>query len=364
MVEQQPVLILDLHNTLYDEVMEYGGAMDAAIGHFLEAAKDQGVAIDEGLVCRQLSEAHARSGSDWDDDVWSGIAELQKLSRLGDVIDQAVALRRKVSERLTRERAYKSTIEALITLKESGAAVYVATEATENAAGDGIVWLGLDGVLDGIYAWPFHNGHGKAGRTPIHRFPPDPERPGFSVQKPHPLILGSIILDVAKAEGRVPQNVMLEDVFDLTCDEDLRVLARAMGGNAPSDGQRAQVREVLRAVQTKLAARKGPYGAALDGIRRRCLYVGDSYFKDGLLAANADIPFVFAGYGTAISDADTEVYDKCMKRLFSVTGWDGSLIRLKHEAGNVPEIKDRINPYFVCQESLQELVEFMGRHSS
>jgi hypothetical protein len=184
------------------------------------------------------------------------------------------------------------------------------------------------------------------------------------VQKPHPLILGAIILDVAKAEGRVPKNAMLRDMFDLTCDGDLRALEEAIGENALSDGQRVQVREVLRAVQTKLAVRNGPYEAALDGIKRRCLYAGDSYFKDGLLASNADIPFVFARYGRSICDADREQYEKCRNRLFSVTGWDKHLIRLTHGAEKLPELTDKITPYFVCEESLQELVEIMGGRSS
>jgi len=359
MAEQRPILILDLHNTLYDEVMEYGGAMDAAISHFLGAAKHQGVAIDESLMCRQLSEAHAQARSDWDDDVWSGIAELRKLSGLPDIIDEAVALRRKVSEKLTGERAYRSTIEAIIRLKKSGAAVYIATEATENAAADAIAWLGLDGVLDGAYAWPFRDRHETAGKTPVRRFPPDPGRPEYSVRKPHPLILGSIMLDAAKAEGLVPGHATLEEMYKLMCDEGIGGPEKAVVENARTGGAGIQARDVMRAAQTRLAIRNGPYGAALEGLRQRCVYVGDSYFKDGLLAANAGIPFVLARYGKVICDADRKRNDECRKRLFCVTGWNEQVIRLTHGDVKLLEPTDKVTPYFVCQESLQELVEFM-----
>jgi phosphoglycolate phosphatase-like HAD superfamily hydrolase len=358
--ERGPILILDLHNTLYDEVMEYGGAMNAAIEHFLGAAKRQGVAIDQPLMCRQLSEAHAHARSDWDDDVWSAIAELRKLSGLRDIIDQAVALRRKASEKLTGERAYRSTIEAVIGLKNSGAAVYVATEATENAAADAIAWLGLDGILDGVYAWPFRNRHETAGKTPIRRFPPDPRRPGSFVQKPHPLILGSIMLDAAKAERLVPRNVTLEEVYELTCEDGIRELENAMAVNAQTGGPGIQARDVMQAVHTKLAVRNGPYATTLEGLRQRCVYMGDSYFKDGLLAGNAGIPFVFARYGTVICDADRKLHDECRNRLFGVTGWNEHVIRLTHGDEKLLELTDKITPYFVCQESLRELVEFMN----
>src|ERR1700733_6619841 len=117
MTEQKPIFIFDLHNTLYDEVIEFGGAIAAAIECFLRAAKNQPTPIDETLFCQQLSDAHARIGSDWDDDVWGDVAELKKLSDFAAIKKQAVALRRETSERLTKEKFFKATIDEIIKLK-------------------------------------------------------------------------------------------------------------------------------------------------------------------------------------------------------------------------------------------------------
>ena len=361
MTPQKPIFIFDLHNTLYDEVIEYGGAIAVAVEYFLSTTKGQSISIDEALLCEQLSDAHARIGSDWDDDVWQNVGELAKLNNYEATLKQGMVLRRKASEDLTKEKAFQSTLNAIAKLKQAGASVYVATEATENAASDGIIWLGLDGVLNGVYAWPFKKPYQKAAKTPIREFPPNPHEPTLSLQKPHPLIIGAIILDIAKEEGQVPSHIMCDDAFDFALDEelDVRTLKKAIEENKSGDEQKIQAKEVLRAIQTRLFIKKGPHQNALNAIKARCFYVGDSFFKDGFLARNADVPFIFAQYGKTVSDEDKEVHNKGKDWLYRVTGWDKFLIQLTQEAGKLPELSDKIKPYFVCEKSFQEFADFL-----
>jgi len=361
MIPLKPIFIFDLHNTLYDEVIEYGGAITAAIEYFLTIAKNQKVTIDETLLCRQLSDAHARAGSDWDDDVWYDVAEIQKLKAFKAIIKQAVALRRETSKNLTRAKTFKNTLDAIVRLKQEGASIYVATEATENAASDAIRWLGLDGILDGVYAWPFKKSYQKTKVTPIFPFPLNPYEPELSLQKPHPLILGTIILDIAKIENRIPKQITAEEVFDFKLDEELNihVLRQAIEDHKSSGQQKRQVKEILRAIQTKLCIKKGIYQSVLEETQKRCFYVGDSFFKDGFLARNADVPFIFAQYGKTVSKANKEVHKKNKDWLFRVTGWDKFLIKLTQEAERLPKLTDKIKPSFVCKRTFQEFVDFL-----
>lgn len=362
MAQAERIFILDLHNTLYDEVIEYGNSVAAAVAYFLQVAKQQGMAIDEALCCEQLSQAHAHLGSDWDDDVWGEAAELRKLDNFAAIRDMAVAIRRKTSEHFTRTKAYAGTLDALRKLKTAGHTVYVATEATGNAAADGIRWLGLDGVLDGVYAWPFTKPYEKPSITPVGAFPPNPHHTGFSLQKPHPLILGTIVLDHAKKHGAVPATATAEEVFDLTIDGTLDVgaLKRGLHANPAGEKQKAQAAEALRAIQTTLAIKDGPYREALEAVRQRCYYVGDSFFKDGFVARNAGIPYVFAQYGKTVAEADKADHSRGKDWLFRVTGWDKYLIELTQEAGKLPELTEKIKPCFVCEKSFQEFVDFLG----
>jgi phosphoglycolate phosphatase-like HAD superfamily hydrolase len=358
------IFIFDLHNTLYDEIIEYGGAVAAAVKNFLRTAESQGCRIDEQVLCGELAGAHARIGSDWDDDVWYDIPSLKKLANRDAVIRQSIALRRNASEGLTRETAFSDTLAAIAELKKTDASVYVATEATQNAASDAIRWLGLDGVLDGAYAWPFRKTYRKPAKTPVRAFPSDPAQPALSLQKPHPLIIGAIMLDIAKADGRVPQQTTPQEAFDFRIDDKLDVssLQKAIDANRPgrSDNQstqQIQANEILRAIQTRLVIRQGPYRDILNEIKSRCFYIGDSFFKDGFLARNAGVPFIFAQYGKSVAEQDKAAHMKGKEWLYRVTGWDKFIIQLTQEAGRLPELTDNIKPCFVCNQSFREFTD-------
>ncbi len=333
-MRQGDIYIFDLHNTLYDEVIEFGSAMAETLDYLFSETG----ALDKDLFFDQLSKAHARLGSDWDNDVWHEIPALQRLPNLTTIIDRVVAIRNAASERLTKSYAYIDTIQTIRELKQAGNTIYIATEATQNAASDAVFWLELDDVVDAVYTWPFAKPYiNKCNRTCFETFPAD-------LQKPHPRILGAILLDHAKRSNLVPQNVTVDDVFEFSLDETLDI------------GLLGQ--EALRAIRTVMTVKDGPYAEIMNAIKSRCFYVGDSFFRDGFLARNAEIPFIHAAYGKKIAPADIELEKKAKETLFRVTGWDKFVIKLTQEAGALPELTDRIKPHYVCADSFREFIEF------
>lgn len=346
------IYIFDLHNTLYDEVFEYGCAIKAAIDHFFMAGD-----LDETLFYAQISAAHAQAGSDWDDDVWDDVPELKKLPRFEKIKNEAIEIRAKASKAFTKSKAFTDTLATIKTLKNEGHSIYIATEATQNAASDALFWLDLDGVIDSAYSWPFKKTYTKKTRTtPLKSFPDNPEHPGLSLQKPHPLILGQIILDHAKETGAIPPDIGISDVFDFTVDKtlDLSVLEQKINEHGPE--KHIQAEKALIAIRTLIRVKDGPYQTQINDIKSRCYYVGDSFFKDGFLARNADIPFIYAAYGKNISADDLDTYNTAKDIMMRVTGWDKFLLKLTHEAGALESLTMQIKPYYTCNNSFAEFI--------
>ncbi len=323
------IFVFDLHNTLYDEVSEYAGAIDAAISVLPDAGKEK---MYEGL-----SRAHARLGSDWDDEAWSEVAS-------GDNKSKAIEIRRKVSEELTRKGAYRETLEAIRLLKDQGAGVYVATEATQNALCDALRWLNLDGIIDVAYAWPSAKPYLMLQETEVRAFP-------GMLEKPHPLIIGTILLDIAKERGVIPAEAAAEVVFELRKDRTLNTSSLRLNLENGDVRQKAQGEKAVEAIETVLIPKNGPYRTVIEDLRQDCFYVGDSFFKDGFLARNAGVPFIYAQYGKAA------VNQKAQDTLYRVTGWNKFLLQLTQEAGKLPELTDLIKPAFVCEQSFAEFLD-------
>lgn len=348
------IVILDLHNTLYDEVLEYGEAMAAAIRYFQEAAIAQGKTLEEHTFKEAIAQAHFALGSDWDDGVWDATTAIQHLDGFAAIRDAAKAERLRVSEKLTEETVYPGLAEALRALKGQGHSVYIATEATENAATDAVRWLGLDGVVDAVYAWPYARSYTPLKYSPVYPFPVLDT--GISLQKPHPLILGVILLREAQRRGIVPANRQWRDCFTLSQDEslDLSALESRITTATP------QGRNTLAAIRTTLSIRRGSYQMDMQTLREGCVFIGDSFFKDGFMARNAGIRFIHAQYGKTIAPEMQARFDAASHMLYDVTGWDRFLLQLTHEAGRLPELMEKIKPHAVCEDSRNLLSLLQG----
>lgn len=357
MTASDRLFIFDLHNTLYDEVMEYGGAMQAALELVFKAAADQGIPLDEDLFCAQLSAAHARLGSDWDEEAWKEVEELKKLPNHREISNQAASTFLQTSELLTRQYAYAKTIQALRHASAMGAAVYIATEASLSALGNALRHLNLEGSVTGAYGWPSRKPP-SPGQTPLHVFPTDPHDPSQCLEKPHPLILGTILLAEAKRRGMIPANVTSEDVFE--CARGIDIDLTPLRKKVPPGARQAE--KALEALQTRLILREGPHKAALEALKSNTFYIGDSFFRDGFLARNADIPFIFAQYGKTVAEADCARHDRARDTMIRVTGWDKFLLQLTQEAGRLPELTGLITPFFTCEEGFQDFLEATGEH--
>ncbi len=310
------ILIFDLHNTLYDEVIEYGFAMKAALDSF-------GVPVDMAEVAK----AHAHLGSDWHEEVWDHVEGVKFLDK-----KNASAVRAQVSRELTQKTAYKDTLDTIRQLKDEGARIFIATEATANAAADAVEWLGLDGIVEGVYSWPYNKGVRKLKHTQQRTFP-------NSLQKPHPAILGQILYDIAESDGKKVEPATL--IVDTSID--------VSSLKAKTNGIMA------RSAQEALEVRMKFENDVLKEYAQNTYYIGDSYFKDGFLAHNAGIKFIHAAYGKKV--ADQAEFEEAKKILYAVTGWEPYLLQLTQEAQKLPELTNLIRPFYVCKNSFREFVE-------
>lgn len=334
------IFIFDLHNTLYDEVMEYGGAMGAAIDYLVDVTS-----IDRSVLIRQIAAAHARLGSDWDERVW------QELGLNDNHLQEVQGIRMQVSEKLTKKYAYHAVIEDMHTLKKEGARVFVATEASANAAADAIRWLDLDGVIDGVYSWPCAHAYTQLEKTRQYIFPPHPSNPDIKLQKPHPYIMAAIVLDCMKHDGVIAKNVRLEDVFSISEDTALDVseLEKAV----PKESVQGKL--AIEALKSRLHVKDTVKDTRIQEYMSRVYFTGDSFFKDGYLARNAGVPFIYAAYGKVV--LDPEGFARAKEILYSVTGWEPFLLQLTQEVSKLPTMSGQIEPAYSCKESLGDMLE-------
>ena len=332
MAEKFSILAFDFHNTIYDEVMEYGLAIDEAINVWLKNAKEP---VDRETLCRELSAAHQKLGSDWDEDVWH---HLPSLKFSADTFDKAVKAREAKSHALTLSGVYKDTIETLRNLKKNGVRLYMISEAAADAGMRGVSWLGLGGVIDGVYSYPSRQSPLELADT-YHRVFPD-DTTGH-LKKPNPLLLAAVALDDAKKMKNIPQSVKLEDVFSLVHDQALALAEFPLSSSVQKD------------VTARLVLKDSSYKNALQQTLDAILFVGDSKFKDGFLARNAGVKFGLAAYGKKIKSGEEKNFKKSQDILYAVTGWDKDALRLTQEAGRSKAVQG-LEPDFVFEETLAE----------
>lgn len=340
------IFIFDLHNTLYDEVSEYGLAMKATTDYLLEYLPEN---YPPNKLYAQIAKAHADAGSDWDNDIWFNLEVFKHIEDKDTHIEAMRAIRAQQSKILTVTERYDETIEAIKLLKSNGARLFLATEATANAAADSIRWLEIDGLFEAVYSWPYNKHYEMLSKTPQRVFPQSNDSDLY-VQKPHVLIIAQIIFDMAVDDGAIPQGRSLADFFDLIVNESLDV--SELEAKLPSN--HVQATEALKAIQTKLEIKASPYADIIKGYMKRCHFVGDSFFKDGFLAMHADVPFIHAGYGKKVRDA--QKYEQAKQILFAVTGWEPFLLQLTQEASQLPNLMKMIKPRFTCENSFMDFI--------
>jgi len=134
--------------------MEYGLAIDEAVTVWIEAAAQQGKKLERDVLYRELSVVHRDLGSDWDEEVWRQLPSLKGLGLFNETYDLAVRSRHEKSRALTISGVFKKAVETLKQLKSEGVRLYIITEAAADAGLRGINWLGLGGVIDGVYTYP------------------------------------------------------------------------------------------------------------------------------------------------------------------------------------------------------------------
>lgn len=314
MTKKFSILALDFHNTIYDEVMEYGLAIDAAISVLERVGK-----FKRETLYQELSEAHRRLGSDWDENVWQQLPSLRDIPQ--EKIGEAIRVRQKKSRKLTLRGVYDGAIATLQHLKQNGVRLYIITEAAADAGMRGLSWLGLGGIIDGVYSYPSREPPLAVSGTYHRVFPAGAHG---HLQKPDPLLLAAVVLDHAKEMKHVPASVALGDVF--AQDE------------------------------TRLVLKESPHKNVLQQTLDEMLFVGDSKFKDGFLARNAGVKFGLAAYGKRVRAGEEENFKKSRDILYAVTGWDKETLRLTQEASR-SEAVQALQPDFIFEESLAEALD-------
>ncbi len=348
------VFIFDLHNTLYDEVMEYGLAMRDAMDFILETAQKQGTNLSHETLAKDIENAHRASMSDWDNRIWASLPCLQDIKAAsGDIDDFTNAIitrRKKRSKDETRKTQYKQTIAAIRTLKDDGHSVYLATEGTENAVSEALIWLDIDALFDGIYCRPFE--HDRAA-IKTRAFYPDPVLPDIALEKPNALIIGQIILDHAKQHHAIAPHTTWQDVFSLQQNNATDDLAITI----PDAQSQAHLASMQRAITSHLTLNKSDAAPILKTLLSKSWFIGDSFFKDGLMAANANVNFIHAAYGKKCQSDREGDFKVAKKTLMDVTGWDKSVMQMTQEAEKIPALESRINTAYVCENSLQDFID-------
>lgn len=341
------IFILDLHNTLYDEVTEYGGAMQAAIDYLLPVLAAHNPSVTKEILCAEIAQAHARLGSDWDEALWENVACLRALPDYKSHCRRAAELRREASRELTQKGAYTDTIDVLRAWQQQGVRLVLATEATENAAADALRWLALDGVIEAVYTWPYEKPYEALAQTKAKLFP---AVDGVYLQKPHPYILMEIIKDMAVADGMLPVSITLDELIETQIDEELDLShLEALLPEGSAQGQAA-----LAALRMRVALKDGAYKDMMADYISRCVYIGDSFFKDGFLAQNSGLPFIHAAYGHV--PLCSELYEQAKQLMYDVTGWERELLEFTQEAAKHPALSAMIKPDFICKKSLAEFL--------
>ena len=349
-MKTKSIYIFDLHNTLYDEVLEYAGAMQAALDVIIRGCNRNGYNISQNDLIKEISQHHKALGSDWDNDALSRLTCFKHIPDSDVVLTQALNIREKASRELTIKYAYSDTISIIRTLKKQNAFVYVATEATANAAADALRWLDLDEYIDAVFSWPYSKKYTKLTHAKEQYFPSISERITHATQKPDTRVLAAILLHHAQCHYDIDPCATIDDIFDFKYQNSLNLSSLLSKISDKND----HIEHIIKSIDEKMIIKDTKYIDIFKNIQNSTIYVGDSIFKDGKMAKNADIPFIYAHYGKSNSESTNVKQAKNL--LYSITGWDPFLLKLTQEASAHPEITNSVQPDFTCYKSFSEFL--------
>jgi|GEM_PF-2142291 len=335
------ILALDLHNTLYDEVMEYGLALEAGVKIWQKALLEKHIICDAETLYEELAVAHAFLKNDWDDRVWQHLPSLQQAEFSPDefaIIEQeSIAARSHASYRLTTDTVYDEVVETLQHFHTKGVRIYIVTEAVANIAVQAVKWLGLTGIITGIYTYPSHIKPEISAAMYQKNFPLDAE--GNHLKKPNAKLLAQIVLDDAIKQHLIPEKVAFDEVFEVAKDDSMSL------DEFPAS------HPIQQDVTQQIMLKDSPYQQVLNHAISTMLYVGDSKFKDGVMARNIGVKFAHAEYGKTVKAGEEALFAKSRAILYQATGWDKSTLQLTQEAGKAAKIQ-ALQPNMLLKNSL------------
>lgn len=301
-------LILDFQNTLYDEILEYGPAFEAALSVWPDQNRD--------VLYAEMSAAFAMLDSDWDMRVWDHCASLKKLDNFEALKEKAILAYKQTAQEKTAAYLYDGVIETLGDLKARGKRIIMVTESTAHAAAERLFWTGLDKFIDIVYAWPGGDQKILPLDCELQFFPSHAVYKHY--KKPHARILAQVIADHL--------NETVDALFRFEKNKDWVI-------------EEIPVKHPMQdALCTRLTVKEGRFKAATENFIDGCLYVGDSLFKDMLMARNSGINFAHAAYGKTIPSGLEKTYQNSKDLLYKISGWDKDIIKLTHDAQNSPAI--------------------------
>lgn len=356
------ILLVDWHNTVVDELCEYGPAIEAALDTFWDLLpEDKRPATDREMfkasLYPEIQAAHRKLGDDWDNRVFDAgnLPSLRALfsddNRYNAARKMAIAARMAFSKQYIQNHAYPGAVEFLEQARREGHVVLIVTDATEHAIHPAVKWLGLDGVIDGVYCCASPNVAAipedlSLQYTPVRTF--ENRR-----VKPDGWIVAQIATDIAKARGRIPMEASMYKLFSTDFMPD------------------AAVEKLFKGKPDYASARVEPedtgYWPVLADILGEMMGIGDD-FRDLVMFANAGIKGAHADYSARIPNIPGGRFeiDKRQKAgkaiLKAVTGWDEA--RLNLFKGIKPEslisyVDDGKN-FLVCSTGMHEIWGMIG----
>ncbi len=368
--KEEKILIIDLNNTLAEELFEYGPALDAAIEILSTAATQHGIALPQNFkqeIYKDIKSSHIALQDDWDNSIFDKehlpffmnlIRGTSLEKNYEQIKEQAIAERTRFSENYVRTRPYPDVKDFIQNAKKNGYAVYVATDANAAGAVPTIAWLGLSDDIDGLYCCPssstaIPSDMRKQLDGKLHFF----EQGQY---KPNALIIGKILFDHVKnmpEHSKQLEGKKYTDFFALKEDKKFRL------PNMPDWASQ------------KLEVCDTPYKEIFTKLLGNAVGIGDDY-RDRTLFRNAGIYNVEAKYGTK-SDPEMSkpregkktLAEEAKDTLLAVSFWPHAkgaekgeeVDRLKlFSAANKSHVALSIPVDFICHNSISEFKLGLG----
>jgi FMN phosphatase YigB (HAD superfamily) len=319
------IFIIDLHNTIIDELAEYGPAIKSGFKVFFDELKktkklDSTFTEEKFLkekIYPNLKKVHAKYEDDWNPRIYNkeNISEIFNLFNDPESFESArksaVAARNNFSKEYMSKHSYDRAVETLIKLTNQGHKVFIVTDGTEHIAHPTLKWLGLDGKISGAYCC----------KSPDLLLPNDMRLEKTKVTpfengavKPNAKIVAQVVLDVAKSEDLIPKSVSLSKVFKFEKNH--------------NSGLFDSKKEYIYA---KLKLRNTRYSDVLKELLNNTIGVGDDY-RDFVLHRNSGIISLAVDYYNKIPGFSKQEYDTAQSEgkeiLKQVTGWNPERMNL------------------------------------